>query len=101
MEARVPQGLVTHWVQFDMPPESEIPQDAIDVGTVGTGFLDRVLGYTAPCPLSGVTGDYTWQIFAVDSFLGLDGGIRKRTLLGALEGRVIGVGELTGEYTRP
>jgi len=99
MEARVPQGVFVHWVQYDMPPESEIPADAIDVGTVGAGLFGA-LGYAPPCPLGDAVGVYTLQVFAVDSILGLDEGASQTKLLRELEGRVIGLGELTGEYSR-
>lgn len=100
MEAKVSQGVFTHWVQFDMPPESEIPQDAVDLGTVGAGLFN-VPGYAPPCPSGGAAGVYTVQVFAVDSFLGLHEGARKDTVLEELVGRILGVGQLTGEYSRP
>ena len=100
MEATVPQGVFTHWVQFDMPPESQIPEDAIDVGTLGAGLFGT-LGYAPPCPLGDAVGVYTLQVFAIDSLLGLDEGDTKETLFEALRGRVVGFGELTGEYSRP
>jgi phosphatidylethanolamine-binding protein (PEBP) family uncharacterized protein len=88
----------THWVQFDMPPDPDIPQDAVDVGTLGTGLFDA-LGYSGPCPLGSKLGTYTLQVFAVDSAVGLEEGASKSALMEALEGRVIGYGELTGEYS--
>lgn len=99
MEAAVPQGVFTHWVQFDMPPESEIPQEAIDVGTLGSGLFGA-LGYAPPCPQGDALGVYTLQVFAADSLVGMAEGASKGALLGALEGRVIGIGELVGEYSR-
>ncbi|GEM_PF-2424600 len=99
MEATVPQGVFTHWVQLDLPPDPEIPSDAADLGTLGSGLF-QALGYTAPCPSGDAVGQYTLQVFAVDSFLDLNEGVSKAKLLAALEGRVIGFGELTGEYSR-
>jgi Raf kinase inhibitor-like YbhB/YbcL family protein len=99
MDATVPQGVFTHWVQFDMPPESDIPQDAIDLGTLGSGLFGA-LGYAPPCPQGDAVGVYTVQVFAADSLLGLNEGASKQMVLDALEGRVIGLGELTGEYSR-
>ena len=100
MEATVPEGVFTHWVQFDMPPESEIPENAIDVGTLGSALFGA-LGYSPPCPLGAAVGVYQLQVFAVDSFLDLEEGAGKEKLLSALEGHVTGFGELTGEYSRP
>jgi len=99
MEATVPQGLFTHWVQYNMPPDPQIPEDATEVGTPGAGLF-RVLGYAPPCPMGDAVGRYTLQVFAVDSVLELDEGVGKAKLLATLEGRVIGFGELTGEYSR-
>ena len=98
MVATVPGGEFTHWVQYDMPPDDEIPQDAVDVGTIGAGLFG-VLGYAPPCPLGDDLGIYTLQVFAVDSMTGLDEGANKSALLRALEGRVLGYGELAGEYS--
>ena len=98
MDAVVPQGVFTHWVQFDMPPDPDIPQDAVGLGTLGSGLFGA-LGYSGPCPLGDAVGVYTLQVFAVDSALGLEQGATKSTLMAALEGRVIGYGELTGEYS--
>ena len=88
-----------HWVQFDMPPESEIPQDASELGTLGSTI--GALGYAPPCPQGDNLRIYTLKVFAVDSLLGLDERTGKAELLMALEGRVVGYGELTGEYSRP
>jgi Raf kinase inhibitor-like YbhB/YbcL family protein len=98
MDAAVPQGVFTHWVQFDMPPNPDIPQDAVGVGTLGSGLFGA-LGYSGPCPLGKDLGIYTLQVFAVDSTVGLEEGASKSELMSALEGRVIGIGELTGEYS--
>ena len=99
MDATVPQGVFTHWVQFDLPPDPEIPEDATELGTLGSGLFGA-LGYAPPCPLGDALGLYTLQVFAVDAFLDLDEGASKTKLLAELEGRVIGFGELTGEYSR-
>jgi len=99
MEAMVPQGEFTHWVQFDMPPDSEIPEDAIDSGKPGSAFL-QTIGYVPPCPMGNAVGRYKLQVFAVDSFLDLEEGVSKQVLLAALKGHVVGLGELSGEYSR-
>jgi Raf kinase inhibitor-like YbhB/YbcL family protein len=99
MDAAVPQGVFTHWVQFDMPPDPDIPQDAVGVGTLGSGLFGA-LGYSGPCPIGEDLGIYTLQVFAVDSAVGLEEGASKSALMEALEGRVIGYGELTGEYSK-
>ena len=98
MVAAVPGGDFTHWVQFDMPPDSEIPQDAVDVGTLGAGLFG-VLGYAPPCPLGDDVGIYTLEVFAVDSVIGLEEGADKSAVLNAIEGRVVGYGVLTGQYS--
>ncbi|MGI9667931.1 MAG: YbhB/YbcL family Raf kinase inhibitor-like protein [Acidimicrobiia bacterium] len=99
MVAAVPGGKFTHWVQFDMPPDSEIPQDAVDIGTLGAGLFG-VLGYAPPCPLGDDIGIYTLEVFAVDSVIGLEEGADKSAVLNAIEGRVVGYGVLTGQYSK-
>jgi phosphatidylethanolamine-binding protein (PEBP) family uncharacterized protein len=81
-----------------MPPESEIPEDAFELGT--RGITVGGLGYAPPCPRGDSVRIYTLHVFAVDSLLGLEERASRREVLAALEGRVLGFGELTGEYSR-
>ena len=113
MDATVPGGVCVHWIQHDMPPESEIPQDAFDVGAIGVALFN-MSGHVPPCPRTPVThvpspyspqgedvDTYTVQVFAINALSELDEGATKRELLDAIEGRVIGCGELAGEYSGP
>jgi len=95
-----PGRSLRHWIQHDMPPESEIPQDAFDVGAIGVALFN-MSGYVPPCPQRGDVCTYTVQIFAINALSELDEGATKRELLDAIEGRVIGCGELAGEYSGP
>jgi phosphatidylethanolamine-binding protein (PEBP) family uncharacterized protein len=99
MDASAPDWVYVHWVQYDMPPESEIPPDAFDVGTIGVALFN-LGGYVPPCPQGEDVGTHTVQVFAINALSGLDEGATKRELLDAIGGRVIGYGELTGEYSR-
>jgi hypothetical protein len=87
-----------HWVQFDMPPQSEIPEDAFELGVRGRTI--GALGYAPPCPRGDNIRVYTLQVFAVDSMLGLEERASMREVLAELEGRVLGLAELTGTYSR-
>ncbi len=64
------------------------------VGTTG-----GKIGYRGPCQPSGVHR-YFFKLYALDADLGLEPGLSKKDLLKAMEGHIIGKGELVGTYSR-
>ena len=100
-----PMGTWVHWVIFglpadirelaeDVPPDKTLPNGARQ----GTSDFGRI-GYGGPCPPSG-THRYFFKIYALDRELDLPAGARKRDLLKAVEGHILGQGELVGKYKR-
>jgi len=100
-----PMGTWVHWVIFglpadirelaeDVPPDKTLPNGARQ----GTSDFGRI-GYGGPCPPSG-THRYFFKIYALDRELDLPAGARKRDLLKAMEGHIVGQGELIGKYKR-
>jgi Raf kinase inhibitor-like YbhB/YbcL family protein len=94
-----PGGVWDHWVVYDIPPTSEIPSDATELGTKGSNSWDR-LGYGGPCPPPGDAHRYIVTVYALDAMLGLEEGASKDALMTAMEGHVLASGILLGEYSR-
>ena len=100
-----PMGTWVHWVIFGLPADTRelaenIPSDKIlpSGAKQGTSDFGRI-GYGGPCPPSG-THRYFFKIYALDTELDLQAGARKGDLLRAMEGRILGQGQLIGKYKR-
>ena len=100
-----PMGTWVHWVLFNLPAETkelveDIPADKIlpDGASQGVSDFGRI-GYGGPCPPGG-THRYFFKIYALDTELGLEAGADKRQLLKAMEGHILGQGQLVGKYKR-
>lgn len=94
-----------HWVLYDLPasskelPEKVLPQQKLTSGgTQGTNDF-RKTGYSGPCPPSG-THRYFFRLYAVDTETQLKPDATKEELLEAIEGHIVGQGQLIGKYKR-
>jgi len=101
-----PAGTWTHWLIYDIPPEIDtltegVPADeTLSFGArQGTNSFGR-LGYGGPCPPRGSSHRYVFTLYALDTPLDLPPGAIKSTVQAALEGRVVGEGQLMGVYQR-
>jgi len=101
-----PRGTFTHWVLFNLPPESRelgegVPPEAtLPDGTAqGTNDFGKV-GYGGPSPPAGQPHRYVFKLHALDRPLDLPAGATKHQLLTALKGHVLAEGRLTGTYGR-
>jgi Raf kinase inhibitor-like YbhB/YbcL family protein len=100
-----PVGTWVHWVVFDMPatakglPEGTTGMKGLPAGAK-QGINDfRKRDYGGPCPPSG-THRYFFKIYALDAMLDLKEGATKADLLKAMEGHILGQGQLMGRYSR-
>jgi Raf kinase inhibitor-like YbhB/YbcL family protein len=94
-----PVGTWVHWVLYDLPMDlSGLRQAMTGVGVDGTNSWNRT-GYGGPCPPSG-THRYYFKLYALDTNLDLDPGMKKKDLLAAMEGHILGQAELMGTYSR-
>ncbi|MCK4751973.1 MAG: YbhB/YbcL family Raf kinase inhibitor-like protein [Planctomycetes bacterium] len=100
-----PMGTWVHWVLYNLPADvnslaEDIPaEEVLSNGTKqGTTDFGRV-GYGGPCPPSG-THRYFFKVYALDRMLDLEAGATKSKLLKAMEGHIIGQGQLIGNYKR-
>lgn len=101
-----PAGTWVHWVLFNLPPATislseNLPKTSALPNGAGQGFnsFDEV-GYRGPCPPLGKAHRYFFKVYALDTMLSLGGHPRKKDLLKAMEGHILGFGQLMGKYQR-
>jgi Raf kinase inhibitor-like YbhB/YbcL family protein len=101
-----PAGTWVHWVVYDLPPtttglaedERKAPQLA---NGAKQGLNDfKKTGYGGPVPPPGKVHRYLFKLYALDTMTGLAPGATKQDLLKALDGHVLGEGQLMGTYQR-
>ena len=107
-DAPRPQPWV-HWVLYRIPadvttlPEGVPPSERVpDPGGAmqGRNSWNRI-GYGGPEPPHGHgVHHYHFKVYALDTQLTLAPGATKEALLKAMEGHIIGQGELVGTYER-
>jgi Raf kinase inhibitor-like YbhB/YbcL family protein len=100
-----PMGTWVHWVLFNLPPDvKELPENVPPDETLSNGATQgtssfQKIGYGGPCPPSG-THRYFFKLYALDAELDLDSSANKARLIKAMEGHIIGEGQLIGKYKR-
>jgi len=99
-----PMGTWVHWVVFNIPSKITklqqcFPKDAVlknGIKQAKTSFGSS--GYGGPCPPSG-THRYYFKVYALSKMLSLDPKkSTKKEVLKAMEGSIIGYGELMGKF---
>lgn len=98
-----------HWVAYKIPTRAQgMPEGAGKGGATGrlAGMLQGKnsfgqVGYGGPLPPVGHgTHSYRFRLYAIDTQLELGEGASKEQVLEAIEGHVVGEGELVGTYER-
>lgn len=100
-------GNFTHWVIWNIPPNTEnIPEDiqSSDIAT-GSGASEGVndfgnLSYGGPDPPAGPAHRYRFKLLALRSVISLGSGATKAQLEQAIRPHVIAETTLTGTYGR-
>ncbi len=92
-----PAGLFTHWVAWNIPTSGVVKEHA-SPGAEGLNSAKK-RGYFGPCPPSG-THRYFFKVYALDTMLSLTQFDEREDLENAMEGHVLGRGELIGLYRR-
>jgi len=94
---------VTHLIAYGIDPVGEIDTGELNAGglhALGKGSFGRI-GYSGPRPIrSHGRHRYVFQLFALDTQLGLEGTPDLKTLTNAMADHVIARAELTGWYER-
>jgi len=94
-----------HWILYNVPMRATslaegLPAEKDLPGGAHNGRGSSAVGYQGPCPPPGREHTYVFKGYAVDTIIDLPGGATKGQLLGALEGHVLAVAEMTGTYGR-
>ncbi len=103
-----PGGIWVHWVVYNLPADSRgLPAGAsqgkssassLPAGAVqGKNSFKRV-NYGGPCPPSG-EHHYRFHLYALDTTISGDA-LDKSALLKAMDGQILGQGELVGLYKK-
>jgi Raf kinase inhibitor-like YbhB/YbcL family protein len=101
-----PSGDYTHWVLYDVSPgTSELDSDMPTAGELSTGARQGQndfgrLGYGGPCPPPGPAHRYIFDLYALDTSLGLPGGAARADVERVMRDHVLGQTTLTGTYAR-
>ncbi len=101
-----PVRVFTHWVLFNLPADiRQLPEDIPAQQQLENGALQGKndfgkTGYGGPCPPPGRAHRYRFTLYALDMPLDLKPGASKKQVLDAMEGHILGQGQLTGTYQR-
>jgi Raf kinase inhibitor-like YbhB/YbcL family protein len=115
--------VTSHWVIWNIPADSTGLPEAVatttDVLAIGPSTRqgtndDDTVGYSGPCPTAvtlpsylaryekkakpKVTFNYVFHVYALDTELDLGPETTKEDLLKAIEGHILGGGEITGQF---
>jgi len=94
-----------HWVMWNIPPdENGLAENVRPIATLSDGAKQGIsdfkrTGYGGPAPPSG-THRYYFKIYALDISLNIPDNSTKSDLLKAMEGDILGEGQLMGKYKR-
>jgi hypothetical protein len=100
-----PVGVWVHWVMWNIPAKAvslaeKAPTDPNLADGSRQGINDfRRHGYGGPMPPSG-THRYYFRVYALDTQLNLAARTTKADLLKAMQGHILGQGELMGKYSK-
>lgn len=92
-----PKGTFDHWVMWNIKP-TQLIEENTSPGIQGLNSRGNNQ-YIGPCPPYG-THRYRFILFALDSRIELDKNSGKGALKAAMEGHLIGQGEITGLYKK-
>ena len=101
-----PGGVFTHWVVFNILPDSrQLPEAIPTQAQLSSGALQGKndfgrIGYGGPCPPLGRPHRYRFTLYALDRALGLKAGVSKKQVVDAMQGHILAQGQLTGTYQR-
>jgi Raf kinase inhibitor-like YbhB/YbcL family protein len=94
-----------HWVYYNIPPSvTSLPEAFAKQEKPASGGIHGKssfgdFGYGGPCPPWG-THRYFFRLYALDIMLNLETGVKKKEVLKAMEGHILGTAELMGTYKK-
>ncbi|HET9850838.1 MAG TPA: YbhB/YbcL family Raf kinase inhibitor-like protein [Candidatus Saccharimonadales bacterium] len=95
-----PVGDYLHWLIWDIPPSTEgINANSSPVGAVAGYNQSDSQGYMGPCPPAGSgTHRYQFELYALDTTLGLERSANREKLEAAMSGHILDQTTLTGVF---
>jgi Raf kinase inhibitor-like YbhB/YbcL family protein len=99
-----PSGTFTHWLVYNLPPTTASLDENVPKGqSMVYGFLQGKndfgnVGYGGPAPPAGKVHHYLFKVYALDIILLVPAGGDRSDLLSAMNGHIIGEGDLTGTF---
>ena len=99
-----PSGTFTHWLVYNLPPTTTSLDENVPKGqSMVYGFLQGKngfgnVGYNGPNPPAGKVHHYFYKVYALDIILLLSAGGDRSDLVSAMNGHIIGEGELIGTF---
>jgi len=94
-----PKGVIDHWIVWNLAGTTKLLEEGAEVPKQGINGYN-VNHYRGPCPPPGKPHRYFFKVYALDITLNLPEGSTKKNLLDAMEGHILGKGELIGIYQR-
>jgi len=97
-----PDGHFTHWVVFNIPPDTESIPEGSKIGVHGANTRGNA-EYSGPCPppeYEPTTHRYIFTLYALDTMLDLPEGASKEEVESVMEGHTLETAELMGTYSR-
>jgi Raf kinase inhibitor-like YbhB/YbcL family protein len=103
-DPQAPKTTWTHWIVYDLPPETRGLREAIPAKGLPADTLEGKndwgkTGYGGPCPPIG-RHRYVHTLYALDVRLADLSGPTRTALLAAMEGHVLAEATLVGTYQR-
>lgn len=98
-----PMGVFNHWVIWNIPPMTQIPE-AIPKGATVSALGGAIQGkgygvnqYKGPNPPFG-THRYKFKVYVLDTMINLDSNAGKKDLLNKMDGHILQYGSITGKF---
>jgi Raf kinase inhibitor-like YbhB/YbcL family protein len=98
---------VLHWMVFNIPGTThEMPEGVpagtamLPDGTMQAKNLRGAVGFMGPGAPAGTYHHYTFELFALDTKLDLNGDATRADVLNAMQGHILGKGVLVGRFHR-
>jgi hypothetical protein len=95
-----PIGTWVHWVLYNLPSDQSGLSEGVNrIGIDGKNSWGKT-GYGGPCPPKGKSHRYFFKLYALDTALSLPTGASKAEVEKAMQGHILGQGQLMGRYAR-
>jgi Raf kinase inhibitor-like YbhB/YbcL family protein len=95
-----PLKVWSHWVVWNMPPVSAIPDGGLPQGSIEGVNDGGIHEYSGPCPPPGSIHRYFFKLYALDTLLEIGEDSEKADLEHAMKGHILAQATLVGTFSR-